>query len=101
MTLTEQSMIRRQQVDDYRASGKTAAAWCSENHIKVSTLRYWLTRFKREVNTDFNQEFFIELKQPTIKEVPVIVKIGAVTIEVSAGFEAQTLRDVITAVRSL
>lgn len=101
MALKEQSMLRRQQVDDYRASGKTAAAWCSENNINVSTLRYWMTRLKREVKTDFSQELFIELKQPTVREVPVTVKIGAVSIEVYAGFQAQTLREVLTAVRSL
>lgn len=101
MTLEEQSMIRRQQVNDYRASGQTAAAWCSENNLNVSTLRYWLTKCNRETKADSKQETFIEFKQPSAKEVPVIVKIGVVSIELYPGFQAETLREAIAAIRSL
>jgi len=56
--------IRRQQVSDYRSSGKTAAVWCAENNMKVSTLRYWLNKFKNEAKADNAvQEIFIEFKQ--------------------------------------
>lgn len=101
MTLEEQSMIRRQQVNAFRASGQTVAVWCSENNVKISTLRYWLTKCKRETKTDLKQETFIELKQSSVKEVPIIVKIGAVSIELYSGFQAETLRDAIGAIRFL
>ena len=101
MTHEEQSSIRRQQVNDYRASGQTAAAWCSENNLSTNTLRSWLTKCNREDKTDSQQESFIELKQTSAKEVPVIVKIGAVSIELHSGFQAETLREVIAAIRSL
>jgi hypothetical protein len=101
MTLEEQSMIRRQQVNDYRASGQTAAAWCSENNLNINTLRYWLTKCNRETKVDLKQDTFIELKQTTMKEVPVIVKIGVVSIELYSGFHAETLREAIVAIRSL
>ncbi len=58
MTLEEHSMIRRQQVNDFRASGQTAAAWCSENNLNISTLRYWLTKCKREAKADLKQRSF-------------------------------------------
>lgn len=101
MTLKEQSMIRRQQVKDYLASGQTAAACRSENNLKISTLRYWLTKCNRESTADPNLETFIELKPTSAKEVPVIVKIGAVSIELYSGFQVETLREVIAAIRSL
>lgn len=101
MTLEEQSMIRRQQVKDYLASGQRAAAWCSENNLKIHTLRYWLNKCKHETKADHDRETFIELKQSSIKEVPVIVKIGAVSIELYSGFQAETLREAIAAIRSL
>lgn len=101
MTLKEQSLIRRQQVNEFRASGQTAAAWCSENNINITTLRYWLTKCNREVKADLKQETFIELKQTLTKEAPVIVKIGAVSIELYSGFHPETLREVIGAICSL
>ena len=87
MNLEEQSMIRRQQVNDYPASGQTATAWCSENNM--------LNKVNREAKADPKQEIFIEFKQPSAKEVPVIIKIGAVSIELYAGFQAETLREAI------
>lgn len=101
MTLEEQSMIRRQQVNDFRASGQTAAAWCSENNLNINTLRYWLTKCNREAKADLKQEAFIELKQTSAKEVPIIVKIGAISIELYSGFHVETLREAIAAIRSL
>jgi len=101
MTLDEQSRIRRQQVNAYRASGQTAAAWCSENNLSINTLRYWLTKCNREDKADLKQETFIELKQTSVKEVPIIVKIGAVSIELYSGFQAETLREAIAALRPL
>jgi len=102
MTLVEQSILRRRQVSDYRTSGQTAAAWCSENNLSISTLRYWLTKCSREAKVDPSQDTFIELKQQTLaKEVPVIVKIGVVSLELYSGFCAETLRETIATIRSL
>lgn len=104
MDLVGQSEHRRQQVSDYRSSGKTAATWCSENNMKVSTLRYWLNKFKHEAKVDdAGQEVFIEFKhqESATKETPLIVKIGAVSIELYPGFKAETLREAIAAIRSL
>jgi len=100
MTHEEQSSIRRQQINDYLASGQTAAAWSSENNLSINTLRYWLTKCNREDNANSQQESFIELKQTSVKEVPVIVKIGVVSIELYSGFHAETLREAIAAIRS-
>ena len=101
MTHEEQSSIRRQQINDYLISGQTAAAWSSENNLSINKLRYWLSKFNREDKDDPQLESFIELKQTSAKEVPVIVKIGAVSIELHYGFHAETLREVIAAIRSL
>lgn len=100
MTLEEQSIIRHQQVNNYRASGQTAAAWCSENNLSTNRLRYWLTKCKCEDKADSQQDSFIELKQTTVKEVPIIVKIGVVSIELYSGFHAETLREAIAAIHS-
>jgi len=100
LTLEEQSMIRRQQVNDFRASGLTATAWCTEHNLSISTLRYWLTKCNRENKAGLKQETFIELKQPSLKEVPVILKIGVISIELYSGFQAETLREAIAAIRS-
>lgn len=73
MDQVEQFELRRQQVSDYRSSGKTATVWCAENNIKVSTLRYWLNKFKHEAKVDdAGQEVFIEFK----KQVHISVASG-------------------------
>ena len=48
-----------------------------------------------------NKETFIELKQTSVKEVPITVKIGPVSIELYSGFQAETLREGIAAIRTL
>jgi hypothetical protein len=101
MTQEEQSMIRRQQVADFCASGQTAVTWCLENNLKVTTLRYWFNKCKREANKDQKQETFIELKQTSSKEVPIIIKIRGVSIELYTGFQVETLRDAIMVLRDL
>lgn len=101
MTIAEQSIIRRQQVCDYRVSGLTAEAWCSQNNLKVSTLRYWLNKCNREAKADLKQDAFIELKPTAAKEVPIILRIGAVSIELYSGFQVDTLREALAAIRSL
>lgn len=101
MAPREQSTTRLQQVKDYLASGQTAAEWCSENNLSISTLRYWLTKYNRKAKADLEQETFIELKQTSLREVPVIIKIGVVSIELYSGFQAETLREAIAAIRSL
>ena len=57
-------------------------------------------QFNREDKVDPQQESFIDLKPTSAKEVPVIVKIGAVSIELHSGFHAETLREVIAAICS-
>ncbi|OCZ49692.1 hypothetical protein [Dehalobacter sp. TeCB1] len=101
MSIKEQSVIRRQQVENFRASGQTAAEWCSQNNLKISTLRYWLTKLNREAKSDPKQETFIELKPASAKEVPVIIKIGAVSIELYSGFQTETLREAMATICSL
>ncbi|MEA4903068.1 IS66 family insertion sequence element accessory protein TnpA [Desulfitobacterium sp.] len=101
MAQEEQSVLRRRQVTDFRASGQTAATWCSENNLKISTLRYWLNKCNREAKEDQKQETFIELKSTSSKEVPIIMKIGGVSIELYSGFQIETLRDAIRALRTL
>jgi len=38
---------------------------------------------------------------PTSKETPLIVKIGAISIELYPGFKVETLREAIAAIRAL
>lgn len=103
MEQAEHLELRSQQVRDYLSSGKSATLWCAENNIKVSTLRYWLNKLKREPSVDESgHEVFVEFKQQfTGKEAPLIIKIGDISIELYPGFNTDTLREAITALRAL
>ncbi len=46
MSKDELQIFRRQQIDDYHNSGFSAVVWYETNSMKLSTLRYWLKRFK-------------------------------------------------------
>lgn len=85
-------------VKSYRDSGLSAAHWCNDNQIKLSNLRYWISRFNRDQHSVL--ENFIEY-HPECNRVPVSVFIGDIRIELRAGFDAQALKDAVFLLKSL
>ena len=100
MKINELAAIRYSQIEAFRASGQTAAEWCKENDLQISTLRYWITKANR--NGKQAQQGFIAFT-PTSYEpsVKVVVKIGSYTIEVAPGFDAATFRETVLLLKSL
>jgi len=43
--------FRYSQINSFKESGMSVAAWCKENQIKAPTLRYWLHKIEAEETT--------------------------------------------------
>lgn len=99
MNYNELAAIRNSQVEAFRASGQTAAEWCKENDISISSLRYWITRVNR-YNRQTQQEF-IAFSPAASEASPIVVKIGSFNIEVNQGFDQSTFRDMILVLKNL
>jgi len=96
---------KKKQVEDYRSSGLTAKAWCGQNNVTPSNLRYWLTKLNRmesgkESGDDSGNDFVAFMPPP--KDIrPIVIKCGDFTIEVTPDSDRETLRMVAYALRGL
>lgn len=104
MSKDELRLFRRQQVDDYRHSGLSAETWCEANSMKVSTLRYWLRRFK-EMDQPQQEQAWATIKlvgKTTANDsTPVIVMVNDFEISLHPGFEPAVLTTVIKTLQRL
>lgn len=100
MNRNELKSQKEAMVDNYRASGLTAARWCEENQVKLSNLRYWITKQNRQETFHNTEAAFVEFS-PLPEAAPLSVCIGAFRIELNPGFDALLLRDVVQALKSL
>ena len=104
MSKDELRLFRRQQVDDYRNSGLSAEIWCEANTMKVSTLRYWLRRFKEMDQPQQEQAWAgIKLvgKTSANDSAPVVIIVNGFEINLRLGFEPIVLTSVIKTLQGL
>ena len=95
----------KQHIDSWQETGLTQAEYCRRNNLKHHQLLYWKKRFLK-TQTDVS---FVPLKLEDLLDLstrqdqaPLIVVINnQFKIEISAGFDAQLLRQVIFALREL
>jgi hypothetical protein len=79
-----------------KSSGLTIAAWCTERGISPHTFSYWRAKFSA---SDFGTTEWASIaSDPDVTAGgSLCVRVGAATVEVSAGFDARLLSDVVTA----
>jgi hypothetical protein len=99
MKINELSAVRYSQLEAFRASGKKAEEWCKENDIRISTLRYWITKTNRKDKQ--SQQGFIAFTPSACKPSVLVVKIGSYKIEVAPGFDAATFKETVLLLQSL
>ena len=79
----------------WRHSGLSAREYADRLGVSAATLYGWSSRVGRD--TAAAPPRFIEVSSPVVAPRPLVVRVGAVEISVEAGFDAQLLRDVVTA----
>ena len=96
--------FRYSQINSFKESGMSVAAWCKETQMKAPTLRYWLHKSKAEENTKSSEDGWVSIavNNPVHSIVPpIVVKVGAFSVEIQSGFDRSTLTDVIAAIHGL
>lgn len=89
-------------IQDYKASGLTAAKWCEEKGFKVHILRYQINKLNKEKKKTSNETQWasvvpanLTVNEPAAKPLKVII--GQSIIEVTPGFDPDTLKAVVKA----
>lgn len=91
-------------VEAWRASGSSAQEYCTRRGLKVSGLRYWSSRIRREAGAELNEAVekprFARVRMrrsgvATARSGGLFVHVGEVRVEVGADFDADTLRRVL------
>lgn|SRR5690606_29544872 len=89
----------KSRVDEFRASGQTATAWCAAQNLKVHQLRYWLRKFKSEHESEKMQTQWLSVEFGELKadkpQQALPIRVGKATIEVRPGFDPKLLSDVV------
>lgn len=75
------------QIEQWQASGKSAAAWCREQKLVYHQFFYWKKRLAPK------EEAFVELEEPA--DTGITLEIGQIRIEVTSNFDLKTLERLI------
>lgn len=90
MLRTKVNFMWQHRVDDYNASGQPIAIWCKENDVKPARLRSWIREFSSDHSVAKEVPNWVSINTTEFKDVinenPLIVKIGAASIEINSNF---------------
>lgn len=101
--MDEKRHLWQELIKDYRASQLSAKDWCQQNQVKISTLRYWVTKLNKENQpTSVNTEWLpVKVPGSDFKDFTeetscrIQVNIGRASIKVSPGFDPQVFEAVV------
>ena len=96
----------RQRLDECANSGRSVVDWCYFNQVSVHQYYYWKRRLGAPPPQATAPPQWIPVEVVATEPIRtastgVSVRLGAATIEVSAGFDAATLRAVVVALLAL
>lgn len=88
-------------IEDYKASGKTMAAWCSANGYNIEQLKYWLRKFKN-ASVPVRWTSLSMNDGPALTSAPpLILHVGPTHIVLQPGFDPGLLLSVVKALQPL
>jgi len=100
----------------WRSSGTPAREYCEKRGLKLSSLRYWSERIRREAAEALDEKLegrparFAKVRRTSTKAAsppraaisePLRVVVGDVRVEVGAEFDADTLRRLLEVLGSM
>lgn len=96
----------RSRIADYRASDEGVAAWSQRNQVTSHQLFYWMRKLKKSdqqpPSTGKPRWVALSVEQTAKVDVPpILVRVGAIGVEVRAGFEPAVLVDVVRTLKTL
>jgi uncharacterized GH25 family protein len=95
----------KQHIDSWQETGLTQAEYCRQHNLKHYQLVYWKKRFlKTETDVSFVglklEDLLDIVPQPDRASLSLVIY-NQFKVEISAGFDAQLLRQLIFALRGL
>ena len=98
-SVLSKSELWNARVSDYNSSGLSIKEWCSTNSCQVSTLRYWITKFKLQGLVSSEPAVFTAIPSDTIFSTasiaPVTMHVDSIRIEVSNNCHPDLLANLI------
>lgn len=88
-----------QQLENWRASGLTGAAWCRQKEIAYAVFLYWRKKLESEALTAQSEEF-IEIPEAP-DEIGLILECQGVMVHLTKGFDAELLQNCLQVLRGL
>jgi transposase-like protein len=93
-------------INDYRASGERAAAWCERHRVTPKQLYYWMAKLKKAdqqtPSASGPRWVALSVEETTgVEASPILVRVGAIAVEVRAGFEPAVFADVVRTLKTL
>lgn len=95
-------------VNECQSSGQTIDRWCSENGINKKTYYYRLKRVRDRICEKISGKQDIvplsicnEYSKATYENVPIIIRINSAEIVVQSGTDAETLRSILSVLKSI
>lgn len=93
-------------LNDYWASGERAAAWCERHQVSPKQLYYWMAKLKKadQQAPSAGGPRWVALsveEATTVQATPILVRVGAIAVEVRAGFEPAVFAEVVRTLKAL
>ncbi len=102
MILKDKRTEWKARYDAWKESGKSVAAWCRDQAIKVHQMYYWMKQFERdgscEETSAQTQWLTVQVDEeslPTSGQGPIILHFGAISVEVRPGANMGLLSNVV------
>ena len=89
-------------ISEFQSSKKTAPAWCNENNVQLSKMRYWIKKLKKAAKQQETQWIPVTGKLENIetKSKPkIVIKAGSYNIEIPDGFSQETLAELLRVIK--
>lgn len=100
------SEIWRHRVEEFLKTNQTQASWCKENDYPPKTFSYWFRRFREQLlPIESPKVNFIPIKVQSeiisTPAAPIVIKIGAATIEIRSAFDSKLLSEVVKTLEAI
>lgn len=95
-------------------SGLTQEDWCKQHNIPYSTLRYWISKLKKEAETESRETNWLKVDMSASNEIATIrvpevpntvgginIRFGEFTVELQNGCDSQRVFEVLRMLKAL
>ena len=94
MTKVERQDLWAARITEFKGSGQSVRAWCTDQGINPRQLWYWLKKEKQESAEPKLSWLPLDLSDESLQNA-LVIRIGRVVIDVKPGFDPKLLLDVV------